>query len=298
MWPSRTDQTNGRAAHDTPVPAAWASLIDDAAVFPPGDADLADAVRAWHERRHEWYAPLVGTFVVRDTDLSGSLRGIPLSVVCTSGAGAVDGVAGLAERQGLTLAALEIALRGDQLESNARRVELAVRTVQDQGVLDPDVPVYLELPQGEVTHDWLAAADVLEESGQLRLKFRTGGIDAHLFPTEAQLAARIDAADERDLPWKCTAGLHRALRHRDPETGFEHHGFLNVVAAAVRARSGADNEEIVAALEAATLDDLRPDLDDGAVARVRRERFISFGSCSVLEPLDDLVALNVLEAPR
>lgn len=298
MWPSRTAPKNGDAPGGA-LPPAWTGLIDDAAIFPPGNAALPDAIDAWHRRQDEWHARLAGTLVVRDTDLTADLAGIPLSVVCTTGAGAVEGVVVQSARKGLTLAGLEIALRGtDDLEANARRVEYAVRAVQDQGLLDEDVPVYLELPQGDPTHGWLAAADVVEESGFLRLKFRTGGIDAHLFPTPAQLGAWIEAADERDLPWKCTAGLHHAVRQRDPETGFEHHGFLNVLAAAVRSRAGEGSDAVVAALETTDLDDLRPLLGAGEVERIRRRRFISFGSCSVAEPLDDLLALNFLEAPR
>ena len=42
----------------------WAGLVDDAAVFPPGDAPLPEAVEAHAGRRGEWWADLVGSFVV------------------------------------------------------------------------------------------------------------------------------------------------------------------------------------------------------------------------------------------
>ena len=78
---------------------------------------------------------------------------------------------------------------------------------------------------------WPARADGAAGS---RAKFRTGGLAAELFPTPVELAAVICACRDRDLPFKLTAGLHHALRHTDPETGFTHHGFLNVLAAAAR----------------------------------------------------------------
>ena len=37
-----------------PLPPAWSGLVDDAAIFPPGDAPLPDAVAAHRERREEW----------------------------------------------------------------------------------------------------------------------------------------------------------------------------------------------------------------------------------------------------
>ena len=47
----------------------------------------------------------------------------------------------------------------------------------------------------------------------LRLKFRTGGLEASAFPTAEVLAGWIDAALDRETPFKCTAGLHNAVRH-------------------------------------------------------------------------------------
>ncbi len=79
--------------------AAWRGLVDDAAIFPPGDAPLAEAAAAHVERRSRPYGDLVGTFVAKDTDLP-ALKATPLalSVVVTGGAGAVAGVASLARK--------------------------------------------------------------------------------------------------------------------------------------------------------------------------------------------------------
>ena len=66
----------------------------------------------------------------------------------TGGAGQIAGPA-RAGRDGsdLELAGLEIALRDlDDLAGNARRVVAAVDAARADGVLDEDVPVYVELP--------------------------------------------------------------------------------------------------------------------------------------------------------
>lgn len=275
------------------LPAAFRGLVDDAAIFPPGDAPLHEAAAAHARRRHAPGADLVGTFVVRDTDVP-LLRGTPLalSVVLTGGAGQVAGVAGLARKLHVAVEGLEIALRDlDDLPGNVRRVVAAVEAARTEGLLDDHVPVYVELPATEVSAGWLAAADEVA-GAELRLKLRTGGLAASAFPSAPVLAGWIDAALDRETPYKCTAGLHRAVRHTGAD-GFEHHGFLNLLLATRRAFDGAGADEVVATLEERDAAALVADAD--GLDRARRW-FTSFGSCSVSEPLDDLIALGLLEA--
>ena len=81
-------------------------------------------------------------------------------------------------------------------------------------------------------------------------KFRTGGLAAELFPTPVELAAVICACRDRQLPFKLTAGLHHAVRHNDPETGFTHHGFVNILAATLAAVDGAEVVDVAERLAA------------------------------------------------
>jgi hypothetical protein len=277
----------------TPPPeAAWAGLVDDAAIFPPGDAPLSEAAAAHTARRGEPWAGLVGTFVLRDTDLPQVRdRDAALSVVLTGGAGQVAGPAALCRRLGLRLAGLEIALRDlDDPAGNARRVVAAVDAARAEGTLDEDVPVHVELPVAEPSYAWLAAADEVA-AAELRLKFRTGGLEADAFPRAATLAAWVDAALDRETAFKCTAGLHHAVRRTSPE-GFEQHGFLNVLLATRRAFDGAGRDDVVATLEERDAATLVAAAGAADLAGARRW-FTSFGSCSVAEPLDDLITLGL-----
>lgn len=272
----------------------WLGLVDDAAVFPPGDVPLPEALEAYAARTREWYAGFVGTLVLPDTDLP-RVRALPhpLSVVVTGGAGQLAGPLRLAATAGLDVRGLEIALRDpDDPPGNARRVVAAVEHARLEGLLEETTPVYVELPQQPATPLWLAAADEVA-AAELRLKLRTGGLHAEAFPSAETLAGWIDAALDRETPFKATAGLHRAVRHRDPDTGFEHHGFLNLLAATAAAFEGAARDEVVAVLEqrdpaalvaGACVTDLQP----------ARRWFTCFGSCSVIEPLESLAATGLL----
>ncbi|GAB2447714.1 hypothetical protein GCM10027062_31750 [Nocardioides hungaricus] len=274
------------------VGAALRGLVDDAAIFPPGDAPLAAAATDHRARRSEPYADLVGTFVVRDTDLPAlpGLTATPLalSVVVTGGAGNIAGLAALSRRLHLAVRGIEIALRDpDDPAGNARRVGAAVDAARAEGRLDDHVPVYVELPSSASEQAWLAAADEVAARG-FRLKLRTGGLDVAAYPSSVVLAGWIDAALDRETPFKCTAGLHRAVRHTGAD-GFEHHGFLNLLVATRQAWDGAGRDEVVATLEERSFDGLDCTELDRA-----RHWFTSFGSCSVGEPLDDLIALGLV----
>ncbi len=145
------------------------------------------------------------------------------------------------------------------------------------------------------TPDWLAALDELA-AADVRLKLRTGGLEADAFPSAEEVTAFVGAALDRELAFKCTAGLHHALRHRDATTGFEHHGFLGVLLATRAALDGASPHEVAAALEetdpAAVLDALGAAGETGLTSA--RRWFTGFGSCSVRDPLDDLTELGLV----
>jgi hypothetical protein len=291
------------------IPAAFSSLVDDAAIFPPGNASLPDALDAHRHHRSAAYADLVGPLVVSDVALPdlmeavrvrGSADPLAVSVVVTGGAGAIEPAVRWATRaEELELAAVELGLRDEEdLPRNARRVTTVVEQLRAVGELGDDVPVYVEPPRvlgPQPPTSWLSALDEVAAT-DLRLKFRTGGVTADAFPGIDELATCIDASLDRELPFKCTAGLHHALRHHDEETGFDHHGFLNVLAATRAALDGASVPavaEVLATTEAVTVRDGLLDAGPDGLVSARRW-FVSFGSCSVLEPLEDLIELDLL----
>jgi hypothetical protein len=274
-----------------------AGLVDDAAVFPPGNAPLAEAVAAYRGHRDKPYAALVGPLVVADSHLPELVRiledapgeePLPVSVVVSGGAGGIEPVARWCDSPALELRAVEAALRDlDGLADSARRLLAAADAAGVQ------VPVYVEPPvAGSGSHGWLAALDEVA-AGDQRLKLRTGGVEAGQVPNAGQVAEFIDAALDRELPFKCTAGLHHAVRHLAADAGFEHHGFLNILLAT---RAALDGEDVTAALEErdpdAVVRRLRA-VGPEALGRTRRW-FTSFGCCGVTEPWSDLLVLGLV----
>ena len=95
------------------------------------------------------------------------------------------------------------------------------------------------------------------------------------------------------LAFKLTAGLHDPIRHRDPATGFEHHGYLNVILATARALQGYAIERALADQDGERVAAAVAGIDE-VVAKAVRHHFISFGTCSVSEPVDGLLRYGLL----
>lgn len=253
--------------------ALFRGLFDDAALFPPGNAPMDEAIPAHLAHHTAWYADLVGPFVCpadRLADLASLPGPVTVSVILA------EGTLGAALPH-LTIAAVEIP---------AGRYAVAA-------TLPPDLPVYLEAPWDATQAEALGTVAGLRADAKLR----TGGTTAGAFPTEAQLATAIAGCLAHGLAFKCTAGLHHAVRHTAPGTGFEHHGFLNVLIATAALLDGAGTTQatrVLAERSPETLTAAARRLDDAQISRLRAS-FRSFGTCSITEPLDDLTALGLLD---
>ncbi|MDP9444332.1 MAG: hypothetical protein M3P83_08265 [Actinomycetota bacterium] len=279
---------------------AFAGLLDDAAIFPPGNLPLPEAVTAHHQHRGQWYADLVGPFVCSDTHLPELVTlhddtpPLGVTVTVSGGAGAVPPVLIWCAREDrLELRAVEVALRDEpEPARHVRRLTTVLDALPDPAMVAVEVP---RLHGDEPAPAWLGVLDAVAAAGY-RLKYRTGGLDLHAFPTDTELARVIGAALDRELPFKCTAGLHHGVRRTAPGTGFEEHGFLNVLLATRAALDSADTGEVARLLaerDATAVADRVRALGDNAVATTRRW-FTSFGSCSIAEPVDELVRLGLL----
>jgi hypothetical protein len=281
----------------TRVPPMLARLVDDAAVFPPGNAPLPEAVAAHQGHRAAWYADLVGPLMVpASAVLSGALDAqaeldgqaeLDLGIVGDGGIDPLQGAArALAQPSRLRQVEVAVAKRGEDPQPGLTRLAEVARGL-------PAVACFAEIP---LAWGLLGALDTvarLRADGlDLSPKFRTGGLAAELFPTPVELAAVICACRDRGLRFKLTAGLHHAIRYTDPETGLVHHGFLNVLAASVLAVDGSEVAEVAEAL-AATHPVPLVELTRGRRGDPR-PLFVGFGAANVVEPLTELVRLGLV----
>jgi len=264
--------------------ALLGGLIDYAGLFPPAQLDMADAVAGYRAARSGPHAWMLDRFVCpapRLAELAAEAGDVDWPVTVTVDLADVAGVASYAGP--LAVDAVEVRLSQDAGAEGVARLA---------GARLPRC--FVEVPLGDSTAqvlDAVAAAD-------LAAKVRCGGAVAA--PDPAALAAFVAGCAARDLDWKATAGLHHPIRHRDAAGGWEH-GFLNVLAAAGLAEAGADAAGIEAALadgdvNAFAFGDAGLRWRDREIGARARRRFDGYGSCSFDEPVEDLIALGILEA--
>lgn len=233
-------------------------LIDHAALFPPASMSVADALAEDERLRDGADGWILGRFVV----LASRVQEL-----------------GDADLR-LTIV-LDAPLPEDpRVESIESRPGAELETLVG---LAPEV--YVELPL-EPRNRLLPELERLAALG-LRAKFRCGGASV---PSADALGAAVRRCRELGLVFKATAGLHHARR-----TAGEH-GFLNLLAAAVFG----DEEAALATRDlCVTVDGFgwgERIATAEEVARVRRELFVGFGSCSVAQPIGELRALTILPA--
>ena len=167
----------------------------------------------------------------------------------------------------------------------------------------PDVVPFIEVDTTGGTHRIAAQISLIaQELGARRrvggAKIRCGGMTAELVPTPHDVAAFVFACTAQRLPFKATAGLHQPIRHFDNGLGAERHGFVNILMASALAEAGegVDTVEAVIAdtnpenfsLSVAFASWRDREVPGSALRRMRRTRFVSYGSCDFDEPIEAL----------
>lgn len=270
----------------TVTESTFHQFFDDAAIFPPGLAPLPRAVEEFIRYSQDpitrvFLGPLVLP-LDKITEAMSLADGTPLAISVVVTADRIPEVGELFDGgSGVTVEAVEVKAGDD--------VAGGIESAAEFKAAHPRTAVFVEMAASDVSD---ASVTELKQLG-LALKFRTGGIEKNLFPSPEKLIEVLDLAVRAGLPFKLTAGLHRAMRYTDTETGFDHFGFLNIAAATAVLRASGNRRE---ALEHLNTDDT--EVVTTAVAREPdwRESFLSFGTCSLVEPTETLGQLGQLSA--
>jgi hypothetical protein len=315
----------------TPVPTTSAvrilvdGLIDYAGLFPPAALDLSTAVRNFARYRGGNHGWMLGRFVVPVAQLEAfsheaepllprDAHAVPWRLTAIASGDLrtdLNAIVSFNERHQWSTEDRSAVVDGYEARVRTREeIARLVDAVHADGArswgADRPLAVHAELP---ITSD---PAPLVAElaAPAFHAKVRAGGLTAEAFPAPTDLLRFLDACVRYGVPFKATAGLHHAWRGPFPLTyepgcaSATMYGFLNLLIATALLSDGVPAADVAPMLSDAGRDAVVVD-DDGMIAlghrltRVRlaavRERLVlAIGSCSFIEPVDELRALGWL----
>jgi hypothetical protein len=296
-------------------------LIDYAGLFPPAELAMRPAVENYQvylRGPHRW---MLGRFIVPATKLPELASELARQATLGDGAepwliSALIATTSQAERFEADLRAIAEFNRRqkttrhaivDTVEGKAANKE---EIVDAMSLIPPQLELFLELPLGSNLDELQRELGVVPSTRRVMAKIRTGGVVAEAIPSADRVAAFIAGCAAHQIGFKATAGLHHPIRgtyrltYDEPSPCGVMYGFLNVFVAACAAHvdhRGIDRiEKILTETDAAQFDFREESIvwrgNTWPIDLVRevRNRAVSFGSCSFVEPVDDLRSLNLL----
>ncbi len=307
----------------TATRAALEGLIDYAGLFPPAALAMVPALEEFVRVRESGDAWMLQRFIVPSSRIhelrAGYRFDTPLALSVTVDVPRDAAVWFDATRTRIgslqaefpgdtsaSLCALEVPLpplrrSRDSYDATVGQFAAIASTASLRGI-----PTYIEPPLDDRWVEMLPGAMASLARHRFGAKIRCGGAVASAFPSVEELAHFVREAVDADVPFKATAGLHHPVRRRDPESGFVMHGFLNLLAATLVARHALPAGTVEAAIAEEGVDAFafegdsfrwrEHSFDVSAITAARKEGFVAYGSCSFVEPLEDLREMGIVAA--
>ena len=299
MLAGAEEELQGSLTRMSALQTLLAGFFDYAGLYPPASLGLAAAAKNYLNYARGEHAWALGRFIV-NADRLGELRSIvsaadlrrlKLSAIVSNAADTKEIFNEL--EQGSPVDTVEIKWSKPNVSGGVIEVPESLKT-------------YLEIQCGSNDGDTL---DLISGLG-VRAKIRMGGVVPEAFPDAPSVVEVLCMLARRRVPFKATAGLHHPTRSSQPLTYEPQslratmHGFLNLCGAAAVVYFGGEDgiaEEILQ-----DEDRVAWQIDEGSlrwrnlrwttehIAILRRDFFISVGSCSFEEPMRDLEALGWL----
>lgn len=295
------------------------NLIDYAGLFPPARLPLERVIRNFAEYQAGDESWMLGTLIVRPEDLPRLFSLGHSLMSAQSPRWRIACVLPNGEESLVRSCLKQIAEfhTGYGQVSTAHRnmlidtVELRVSSKAEVEFVAQTLPVHWRVFM-EVAYEHAATLiPAIAETNHANLyaKFRTGGITSDLIPGDELLVDAIARCAAKRVRFKATAGLHHPIRAEHPLTYEQNaecglmHGFLNVLAAtAILMAEPSHKSDAREALQDTDAGNFRV-ADDGwlwrdrkftlkSTIRLRTQGMVSFGSCSFVEPVEDLQHLH------
>ena len=271
-------------------------FFDYAGLYPPASLDLQSVIEHWAryiKTEDNWMlarliipASKLGEFKVLAKDVMPSHDEEPWQLSVLLPPVSDEGFKAAVETT--------IAFNEEDLGAIANVVEFKATTTDEiesaLNVLHDDLFPFIELPVMNDPRGLIASLSGCVAGA----KVRTGGVTPELYPPTEHLARFIFACGVARIPFKATAGLHHPNRNENTSVGVNEFGFLNILGASiVSMRQDATEEDVKTILNMQAVQ--LSDFTEEEIATARSDVFCSIGSCSFIEPTEDLRSMGILK---
>lgn len=291
------------------IRALLTGIVDYAGLFPPSQLSMPQAVSNYATYKTSDFKWMLGRFIVPVARLDEFMLSAKDFFSKTKDAWRLSVLASEDIYETVRLVEEFNDAHGERVVCDALEVkaDTSHQIKEIAAAVTPALKTYFEIPVDAHLADLISTLAV---HGQ-RAKIRTGGVTEAAFPPVEQIAKFMRVCLAANVPFKATAGLHHPLRSVKPLT-YEAkapegamNGFLNVFLAAAFLRQGYQPKLISELLKDKRADNFLFD-DNGvlwrqehfistlALENLRTRSAISFGSCSFVEPIDDLQEIGLL----
>ena len=275
-------------------------LIDYAGLFPPASLNFETALGNYERYRESEFGWMLGRFILpasRLAELQNAPVAVSLPLSVLTGEDLDRDLKYISDFQRYQPASIQA------IEVKRATVE-KIREASEK--IPSEIPAFFEVPAALGSAMLVPA--IAEEAGCA--KIRTGGVTADAFPASSDVVRFLQLCAVYRVPFKATAGLHHPLRGSYALTYEERspcavmHGFINIFLAAGFIRNHMARELAGELLEEQSGEAFAFSdqgvrwrdqwLTSDEIAAIRSQFAISFGSCSVQEPIDDLKKMGLV----
>lgn len=281
-------------------------IVDYAGLFPPSQVSMAVAVQNFDNYLRSEHAWMLGRFVVPIARLNEfSKHAKPLFNGENLWRLSVLASEDIAD----TLKIIDKFNKANAGKANIDSLEIKVTEATEiktaSEFIPAEIKAYFEFPQEDILTDFITALAITKQ----RAKIRTGGLTPDAFPSTDAIIKFMRMCVAANIPFKATAGLHHPLRCVKPLTYEENspvgtmNGFLNLFLSACLLRQNLNTpavHRLMSETDGKSFEfsdnDIRwanQNISTNTIALARQKNAISFGSCSFVEPVEDLISLNI-----
>lgn len=282
-------------------------IIDYAGLFPPSQVTMATAVSNFDQYLKSEHSWMLGRFIVPVSRLDEfsqeAEKFLNLKKPWHLSVLASDDL-----QKTLDLVAefnLEYEGRA-KIDTIEIKVEKAAEINEAAKILPHSLTAYFEIPANDILADFITALAITRKGAKLR----TGGVTTDAFPSTDAIIKFMRVCIAANVPFKATAGLHHPIRCTKPLTYESNapigtmHGFFNLFLSACFLRQDLNNLFVHRIMNENVSDNIQFEEDKISwmdqnlsmltVTLTRQKNAISFGSCSFLEPVEDLQGIGLL----